>query len=151
MNTFSKSLIIATTLFATTGAAVAIAGPGMGYAGKHSCKQQYGMDGPGAGMGMGPGHGMKHGHRKMGRAEAMFDRIPDLTAEQRQQLTQLKAEQHAAKKGMRTAMMEQRQQADQQLMQEFKSARQTQRESFKARLGEILTDEQKAALPIFQH
>ena len=81
-----------------------------------------------AGMGMHHGkghrgHGMKHGmHRgRMG----MLNRIPDLTDKQRKQLNELFAERD--------------------------KMRQAHRESMKARLAKILTDEQKAALPIFQH
>ena len=152
MNTLAKTLVIGTALFATAGAAVAIAGPGMGNFGNHSGMMQ-GMSGPAAGMGMGQGmgRGMGQGAGMMGGPGAMLDRIPNLTAEQREQLTQLQAEQHAAMQGMRTAMMSQRGNMDAQSMQDFRSAMLEQRDSIKAKLDTILSDEQKAALPIFQH
>ena len=151
MNTLAKTLVIGTALFATAGAAVAIAGPGMGHFGNHSGMMQ-GMGGPAAGMGMGQGmgRGMGQGAGMMGGPGAMLDRIPNLTAEQREQLTQLQTEQHAAMQGMRTAMMSQRSEANQQSMQGFRATMQAQREGVKAKLAEILTPEQQATLPIFQ-
>ena len=149
MNTFTKTVLIGAALVATAGTAMAFGPhgemmPGMGY----------GMGpGMGHGMGSGMGPGMRHGMGPgmMGRGmgpgmmghgmglqggmfnhASMLDRIPNLTDDQRKQLTQLQTDQVKTMEGFRKQML-------------------VQRDSVKARLGEILTEDQQAALPVFQH
>lgn len=156
MKTFTKTLLIGSAILATAGAAFAVAGPGMGGYGPHGGMMQGmgpGMMGRGMGPGMGSrmGHGMGMNHGMQGDHAAMLDRIPDLTDDQRKQLTELMTQQQQAMQGFRSQMMAQRGNMNPQAMMGMRSAMQAQREGVKAQLAKILTEDQQKSLPIFQH
>ena len=137
MRTLTKSVLIGSTLLIAAGASLAATGTEAGCHGPRGGMMQGmgpGMNGQGVEPGMRMGHGrggmMKHGMQ--GNHTAMLDRIPNLTDDQRQQLTELMSQQQKKMQGFRSQMM-------------------AQREGMKAQVEKILTDEQKAALPMFNH
>lgn len=126
MKKFNKLLLAGTALAATAMTVVAVASPDGGCGRDMRPGMHQGM-GPGMHKGMHKGdhQGMRKG---MGRGMGFkLDRIPNLTDEQREQLTALRQEQQAAMEGFRAAMQERR-------------------KEMKAKFDAILTEEQREAM-----
>ncbi len=97
MNKLTKTFLITTALLATAGTAVAVAGSG------HSNYDHS----VGISHGMGTGKHMMGQHLHEKEQMGLFNQIPDLTTEQREQLSQLQAEQREKTQGMHNTKLAQ--------------------------------------------